>query len=105
MDWMKRIKVNKYAGIAALFATVATASGCLNHSQVRMPSDEGYFEMSGDARGVRAAMDGMSALVTNGKASPDIKSAAWQHREAEDKEITTRDTAPGFMGKLFGGGK
>ena len=85
----------RYGGIAALF----TMSACGFAS----PPRNGMVIM-GTPEAIRAYNDGQSALITNGKASADIKSAAWQYREAQEKEITQRETAPDFMTNLFGGG-
>lgn len=78
--------VPRYVGIAALFAM----SGCV--------------AVVGTPEGIRAYGDSQNGLVTNGKASADIKSAYWQQREQRDKEDTVRDTYPGFLSNLFGGG-
>ena len=48
-------------------------------------SDHGYFEMRGDAEGIRAYSDHSVGLVTEGKTSPDVKGAFWQHREEQTR--------------------
>lgn len=87
-----------------LFAGLLTCSGCF--ARVEPPfNDNGSVTLSGDAKGVRALLDGMNGMITNGKASPDQDTAHWIHRKAEDQEDTKRAYAPGFIGKLFGGSK
>jgi hypothetical protein len=55
----------------------------------------------GTPEGIRAFYDGQNALIANAKTT-DRKgdSAAWQHRRAEEREITTRRS---FMDKLLYG--
>jgi hypothetical protein len=83
---------------------LVSMSGCFGGGGIQ-PSDRGYISLQGDAEGVRAFMDGQNALITNGKASPDKETDAWSHRKLQEKELTVRDTAPGTLEKLFGGGK
>lgn len=92
----KGVNVVRTGSIAALFTMSACGFASAPHNGL---------VIMGSPDAIRAWNDGQSALVTNGKASPDIKSAAWQHREAQEKEITQRETAPGFMSNLFGGAK
>lgn len=62
---------------------------------------DGHIAVIADAPGMRAMMDGMNGLVTNGKASPDKDTAHWIHRKAEEREHTMRETSPSFMDNLF----
>lgn len=63
------------------------------------PLRKGSIAISADAEGMRSFGDTLNALITNGKQSPDSKSAAWEVREAQEKELTTRET---FVDNLFG---
>lgn len=57
--------------------------------------------LSGSPEGLRAMFDGMSGLVTNGKASPDKNTAHWQMRSKQEKEKTKREMAPSFLSNLL----
>jgi len=47
--------------------------------------------MYGTPEGIRAFYDGQNALIANAKTTDrNGNSAAWKHRIAEEKEITTR---------------
>ena len=78
----------RYCGIAALFAASIGSSGC--HLQMGTPS------------GIREQALRESAMINEAKTSADIKSAHWGFRESTEKEVTARDTAPGFMSNLWG---
>lgn len=79
--------------IALLTLITVAASGC-------GIMGEGVV-MYGTPEGIRAFYDGQNALIANAKTT-DKKgnSAAWEHRLAEEKEITTRRS---FMDKLLYG--
>lgn len=86
--------------VAAAFLLAISATGC-GAVYAPSPLQDGNVALIGDAKGVRAMFDGMNGLVTNGKASADQDTAFWIHRKAEEREITTRKTAPGFLSGLF----
>jgi len=55
----------------------------------------------GTPEGIRAFYDGQNALIANAKTTDKTgNSAAWEHRRAEEREITTRRS---FMDKLLYG--
>lgn len=60
--------------------------------------------LTGSPEGIRAMMDGFGGLITDGKASPDQDTAHWIARKDQEKEITKRSLAPGFLAGLFKGG-
>lgn len=96
--------MNKVILGSAILSTFAL-TGCFGtYPTMFEDGNAGRFEMRADAAGMRAYSDGLNAIITNGKASPDIKSAAWQHREQEDKEITLRgvNSPKSFLQKFFG---
>ena len=102
MDWKSHWKVLSYSGVAAAFLSTV---GCSSRGNIRLPSDRGYVEFSGDAQGVHALMDGFNGLITNGKASADTKDTPYyEQRRKQESEYTLRETSPGFLGKLFGQG-
>lgn len=74
----------KYGSIALLFAS----TGCV--------------AVVGTPEGIRAYGDSQNGLITNGKASPDQKTAYWNTREHRETEESSRQNAPGFMSKLWG---
>lgn len=85
-------------------ALLLPMTGCFGNGGMQ-PSDRGYLSIQADAEGMRAFGDMQNALITNGKASPDKETDAWTHRKLQEKELTVRETAPGMMDKIFGGGK
>lgn len=57
--------------------------------------------LSGSPEGIRAMMDGLGGLITDGKASPDQDTAHWIARKEQEKELTKRSMAPGFFSTIF----
>jgi hypothetical protein len=51
---------------------------------------------------MQAFGDTMNGMITNGKASPDVDTAAWKVRKIQEDNETTRSVTPGFWGKLVG---
>jgi hypothetical protein len=74
---------------------VVSCSGC-------WPYQDGVM-IVGTPEGIRAYADGQNGLITNGKASDDIKSAHWAAREEQEKQETQRALAPGWLAELFVG--
>lgn len=55
----------------------------------------------GTPEGIKAFYDGQNALITNAKTTDkNGNSAAWEHRELEEREITTRRS---FLDKILYG--
>ena len=75
-----RVVING-AALAALLAS-SGCSGVMSHRMFE-DSDTGFVLLTGDAEGIRAYNQGLNGLITNTKASPDIKSSYWQVREQE----------------------
>ena len=92
--YVKAKGICRCASIAALFAVGASASGC-----------HGVYATIGTPEALREHHRGMNAIITETKATADIKSAYWQALEQREAEHTKRETAPGFMDSLMGGAK
>lgn len=95
--------VEKVVIATILTCTAVYLSGC---GVVSLPSpmQRGHILVSGDAEGMRAFGDTINGLVSEGKASADIKGAYWQHREATEAQETARAMRPSILENLFGGG-
>jgi hypothetical protein len=58
-------------------------------------SDEGgYVSINADAAGMQALGDWNTGLITEGKTSPDVKSAYYQLREEQERQKTMRIQLP-----------
>lgn len=79
---------------AAVIASMALSS-CTSFgaSQMFADSDQGFVVIAGDAEGIRAYNDGLIGVITDTKASADVKSAYWQNREAETQTRALRLTS------------
>lgn len=53
-------------------------------------SDRGFVMLAGDAEGIRAYNDGVNGIISNTKASKDVKSSYWQNRDNETMVRTFR---------------
>lgn len=84
----------------AILLVLLLVSGC-GAIYTPNPMHEGHIAVMADAKGMRSFMDGMNGFITNGKASPDQDTAHWIHRKAEEREHTTRATAPSFLDRMF----
>lgn len=96
--------VEKVVIATILTCTAVYLSGC---GVVSLPSplQRGHVLVAGDAEGMRAFGDTLNGLVSEGKASADIKGAYWQHREHAEAQETHRAMKPSILENLFGGGK
>lgn len=72
---MQSRKVVAVIGLSFLF------TGCTTQG---IPSQYGHLTLTGDAAGIRAFGDYHNALVTNGKATPDLPTPAWTFREKQE---------------------
>jgi hypothetical protein len=62
----------------------------------------GYdYAQFGTEDGINANGDQMNALLTNGKQSPDTKSAAWENADLKQAERTKRALGSGFCRRVF----
>jgi hypothetical protein len=62
----------------------------------------GYdYAQFGTEDGINANGDQLNALLTNGKQSPDTKSAAWENADLKQAERTKRELGSGFFSKVF----
>lgn len=88
----KRRKHQHAKRLAAALAAMVTATGCTQFGASRMfeNSDAGFVMLAGDAEGIRAYNDGVIGLITDTKASPDVKSSYWQNRDNETQVRTLR---------------
>lgn len=80
---MKKENLGRGAS-AVLILAVGALTGCASQfgESMFVGEDEGRFLLSADAAGMYAFGDSLHALVTEAKASPDVKSAAWQNADA-----------------------
>lgn len=80
---MERNKT-RAALLGAVLLGSAMLTGCASQfgESMFVGEDEGRFLLSTDAAGMYAFGDSLHAIITEGKASPDIKSAAWQNADA-----------------------
>lgn len=71
-----------------LVTSTTTACSMGGMSQIGM-SESGQFGMFGDEKGIRAAMDGFSGMITNGKAPADADDTpAYElRRKQEEAEV------------------
>lgn len=76
--------MNKLIIVCLLTCCSCTTFGA---NQMFSDSDRGFVMLAGDAEGIRAYNDGLNGLITNTKASPDIRSSYWQNR---DEEVSVR---------------
>ena len=65
-------------------------------------AERGSIAIAADEKGMRAFSDMINMSITNGKASPDKDTAAWNARRQQEREETKRVTAPSFLDGLFG---
>lgn len=79
-------------------AITLTITGCTTGVSY---SSGDHASLSGTPKGIRAMMDGMNGLITNGKASPDQDTAHWIARKQEEQEVTRRALKPGLLQGLF----
>lgn len=100
----ERNLVEKVILASSLACIAIYAAGC---GVVSMPSplQRGHVLVAGDAEGMRAFGDTLNGLVSEGKASADVKGSYWQHREATEAQETARAMKPSILENLFGGGK
>lgn len=85
-----------WAGIAMFF------TGCGSTWDAHSATADGRILISADAAGMRAFGDTMNGMITNGKATPDVDTAAWKIRKIQEENETVRAVTPGFWGKLAG---
>lgn len=85
--FVKRIIKMKWITKGTLLTLISTSTACSmgGMSQIGM-SESGQFGMFGDEKGIRAAMDGFSGMITNGKAPADADDTpAYQLRREQNK--------------------
>lgn len=86
-----------------LAGMLITQSGC-GVAQAPSPFAEGSVLLAADERGMRAFGDMMVGVANEARTPTGMKSSHYQLREGQEVEKTKRDTAPGWLSKLFGGG-
>lgn len=90
---VKKEKKNKLRNRAlACIIAASTMTGCTSFgaSQMFADSDQGFVMIAGDAEGIRAYNDGLIGVIADTKASPDVKSSYWQHRESQTQSRVMR---------------
>ena len=83
-------------------AALAGSLSACGHYSNPMPTNNGRILIDADAKGMQAFFDGQNGMITNGKASPDLDTAHWKTRRAQDVEATKREYAPSFFDKISG---
>ena len=90
---IKKDKKNKLkARCLACIIAANTLTGCTTFGAHQMFSDSeaGFVMLAGDAEGIRAYNDGLIGVIADTKASPDVKSSYWQHRESQTQSRVMR---------------
>lgn len=77
-------------------------TGCASHAPA--PWQEGSVMLAADEKGMRAFGDMMVGVANEVRTPSGMKSSAYQLREQQEAQRTQREIAPGWWGKLFGGG-
>lgn len=91
-------KLTALAAVGIGIAVYTTGCSGIGATQMFSDAEAGHFLMYGDAEGVRAYNEGLVGLVTDAKASPDVKSGYWQHKDEREKTRRFRFQLP-FMKK------
>lgn len=86
--------------VLVTLAIASTFTGCGVINKATLSSQD--FTMTGSAEGIRAYNDGVIGMARTAKESPDKASEYMAARGFQEKEITKRETSPGFLGQLFG---
>lgn len=85
----------KIKTVISVLPVIFTAACSQQYPNMFEDGSHGRVLISADAEGMRAYNDGINALVTNGKASPDSMTPAWHSRDNQEGEITSR-----ILGKI-----
>lgn len=86
----KKTKLKNRALACIIAASTMTGCTSFGASQMFADSDQGFVMIAGDAEGIRAYNDGIIGVIADTKASPDVKSSYWQHREAQTQSRVMR---------------
>lgn len=80
-----RKKRKLLARALAAIAAGSVMSSCtgVGASNMFSSSERGFVMLAGDAEGIRAYNDGLNGIISNTKASRDVKSSYWQNRDKE----------------------
>lgn len=83
-----------------LLGSIALMTGCgvMGHAG-------DHFQLSGTPDGIRAFGDTLNGAMKTAKEGHDSENQFLGYRAAQEREITKRKTAPGFIEKLFHGSK
>lgn len=82
--WGKVVTCGLFAWVIGSLSACGMTGGVINSSP------DGYFEMRGDAEGLRAFSDYSQGMITNGKASPDVDTAHYQLRKEQNRAKVVR---------------
>lgn len=97
-----RTKTEELVYLVFLGGVIVLAMGALTGCAISNPyAERGSISIAADEKGMRAFSDMINSSITNGKASPDKDSAAWEARRLQEREETKRATAPSFLDNLF----
>lgn len=92
---MKRMKM------IGLVAVLSCVTGVLQGCAIGAPRGDGYIAITADARGMDAFGRTTNGWITNGKASPDVDTPAWQTQRLVERERTRRELRPSIFSGLF----
>jgi hypothetical protein len=93
---MIRPRILSYALIGSLIIILVSQTGC---SGITATNHD--ITLTGSAEGLRAFADYQNGLIRTGKEDATKPSEFLAFRNSQEREVTKRATAPGFLGKLF----
>lgn len=91
-----RKRIVPYAVVASAIIVLVTQTGCTG-----MATANQDFVLAGNAAGIHAFADTLNGVIRTGKETNTDESRYFNTREVQEKEVTKREVAPGFLGKLF----
>lgn len=97
----KRTKIEELTYLVAFGAALYLTLGLTGCAMTSPYSERGSISIAADEKGMRAFSDMINMSITNGKASPDKDTAAWNARRQQEREETKRVTNPSFLDNLF----
>lgn len=69
---------------------------------INLSACSGGVMLVGTPAGIKSYMDGTNGYITNGKSTADAHTEYFAARNVQEAEETKRETAPSFLGELFG---
>lgn len=90
--------------ISVLFVVFAASQVTACSGRATLLGNGPDFEMTGNVQGIRAFYDGNVGQLKTSKEAGDAVNQHMQFRAEQEREVTKRETAPGFLSNLFGQG-